>query len=92
MDKAQSIIVLDNLEILFDKDLKQDPLRLLQGLSRNRSVVASWNGIATGGKLTYAETGHSEYRNYDLADLTVVGMDGSATVDSEENINEAEQV
>jgi len=28
-DQAQSPVVLDNLEILFDKDLKQDPLRLL---------------------------------------------------------------
>ena len=41
-DKAQALVVLDNLEILFDKDLKQDPLRLLQGISRNRAVVASW--------------------------------------------------
>lgn len=35
-DKAQSPVVLDNLEILFDKDLKLDPLRLLQSISRNR--------------------------------------------------------
>ena len=27
VDKEQSPVVLDNLEILFDKDLKQDPLR-----------------------------------------------------------------
>ena len=39
VDKAQSPVVLDNLEILFDKDLKQDLLRLLQGISRNRAVV-----------------------------------------------------
>ncbi|WP_419594592.1 BREX-3 system P-loop-containing protein BrxF, partial [Thiolapillus sp.] len=74
VDKEQSPVVLDNLEILFDKDLKQDPLRLLQGISRNRSVVASWNGKATEGKLNYAEAGHPEYRSYDLVDLTVVGM------------------
>ncbi|WP_439710110.1 BREX-3 system P-loop-containing protein BrxF, partial [Desulfovibrio desulfuricans] len=30
-DQAQAPVVLDNLEILFDKDLQQDPLRLLQG-------------------------------------------------------------
>ena len=82
VDKEQSPVVLDNLEILFDKDLKQDPLRLLQGISRNRSVVASWNGKATEGKLNYAEAGHPEYRSYDLVDLTVVGMDETATVDS----------
>jgi len=36
--------LLDNIEILFDVHLKQDPLRLLQGLSRNKTVVAAWNG------------------------------------------------
>ena len=34
------VILLDNIEILFDVSLKQDPLRLLQGLSRNKTVVA----------------------------------------------------
>ena len=82
IDKVQSPVVLDNLEILFVKDLKQDPLRLLQGISRNRSVVASWNGITAEGKLNYAEAGHPEYRSYDLADLTVVSMDETATDDS----------
>jgi hypothetical protein len=73
--------VLDNLEILFDKDLKQDPLRLLQCISRNRSVLASWNGTVSGSKLMYAETGHPEYRCYDLVDTLVVSMDGTASID-----------
>lgn len=81
-DKAQAPVVLDNLEILFDKDLKQDPLRLLQGISRNRAVVASWIGTMTSGRLLYAETGHPEYRSYDLVDALIVGMDGTATIDS----------
>jgi hypothetical protein len=74
-DKAQSPVVLDNLEILFDKDLKQDPLRLLQGISRNRTVVASWNGTFTGRKLFYAEPGHPEYRSYDSVDALIVCME-----------------
>ena len=81
-DQAQAPVVLDNLEILFDKDLQQDPLRLLQSISRNRAVVASWNGIMNSGRLLYAETGHPEYRSYDSVDALIVGMDGSATVDS----------
>ncbi len=81
VDKAESTVVLDNLEILFDKDLKQDPLRLLQGISRNRPVVASWNGTVSGSKLMYAETGHPEYRSYDLVDTLIVGMDGTASID-----------
>ena len=84
-------MVLDNLEILFDKDLQQDPLRLLQGISRNRAVVASWNGIMNSGRLLYAETGHPEYRSYDSVDALIVGMDGTATVDSAKNNREAGQ-
>jgi type II secretory pathway predicted ATPase ExeA len=38
------VVLLDNIEILFDVSLKQDPLRLLQGLSRNKTVVAAWSG------------------------------------------------
>ena len=74
-------IFLDNIEILFDVDLKQDPLRLLQGLSRNSTIVTSWNGTFEKGKLTYAEPGHREYRSYDLTDTLVVSMSGEATVD-----------
>lgn len=71
---AQSPVVLDNIEILFDKDLKQDPLRLLQGISRNNTVVASWNGNYTDGRLLYAETGHPEHRRYDSVDTLIVGI------------------
>lgn len=75
LNKTQATVVLDNLEILFAKNLKQDPLRLLQGISRNRSVVASWNGKISEGKLVYAETGHPEYRSYDFVDTLIVRMD-----------------
>jgi hypothetical protein len=71
------VVLLDNTEILFDLGLKQDPLKCLQGVSRNRTVVASWNGKVDGGSLTYAAPGHPEYRRYPLADLTVVSI-GSA--------------
>lgn len=74
-------VFLDNIEMLFDVELKQDPLRLLQGLSRNLTVVTSWNGTFEKGKLTYAEPGHREYRSYDLTDTLVVSMSGEATVD-----------
>ena len=42
VDKEQVPLVLDNIEILFDQRLKQDPLKLLQLMSRNRAVVAAW--------------------------------------------------
>ncbi|MDI6815817.1 MAG: BREX-3 system P-loop-containing protein BrxF [Actinomycetota bacterium] len=86
-----STVVLDNLEILFDKELKQDPLRLLQSVSRNRCVVASWNGLAEKGKLIYAEAGHPEYRNYGLSDTLLVRMDSAVEADSIKDTREAGQ-
>ncbi|NCD42114.1 MAG: BREX-3 system P-loop-containing protein BrxF [Bacteroidia bacterium] len=87
LNNAHPFVILDNIEILFDKDLKQDPLRILQGISRNHSVIASWGGYFSNGRLQYAEPGHSEYRNYESVGALIVTMDGWATIDSE-NINE----
>jgi hypothetical protein len=70
--RAQPLVLLDNIEILFDVTLEQDPLRLLQGLSRNRTVVASWNGAVDNGYLSYATPEHPEYRRYPTRDLVVV--------------------
>ncbi|WP_462267510.1 BREX-3 system P-loop-containing protein BrxF [Desulfobacter sp.] len=77
------LVILDNNEILFDEGLKQDPLKLLQGLSRNRTIVASWNGKYEKNKLIYAEPDHPEYRTYDAEDTIIIGMDGTSTIDIE---------
>ena len=61
-------------ELLFDRSLQQDPLRLLQGVSRNRQIVAAWDGSLEEGKLLYAEPGHAEYRQYPVNDFFVVDM------------------
>lgn len=66
------VVILDNIEILFDPGLKQDPLRLLQLASRNRTVVASWNGEAAGRTLSYAAAGHPEHRRYTDVDTILV--------------------
>ncbi len=81
VDTKQATVVLDNIEILFDQRLKQDPLKLLQLMSRNRSVIVAWNGKIEQGRLVYAETGHPEYRQYDGKELLFVGMNGTATLD-----------
>lgn len=66
------VILLDNIEVLFDVGLKQDPLRLLQGLSRNKTVVAAWGGSIQGEHVVYATPAHPEYRRYPVRDLLVV--------------------
>jgi len=73
----REIVVLDNLEILFDVALKLDPLRLLQGLARQRTVVAAWNGSIEGDYMTYAAPGHPEYRKYPVRDFLVASPEGS---------------
>lgn len=71
---VEPVPVIDNTEILFDRGLQQDPLRLLQGISRNRIVVAAWSGKLEDGKLVYAEPGHAEYRQYPVNDFFAVDM------------------
>lgn len=66
------LVLLDNIEILFDIHLKQDPLRLLQGLSRNKTVVAAWNGSIMDGRMIYAVPDHPEYRRYPIHDFLVI--------------------
>ena len=65
------VVLLDNIEILFDVTLRQDPLRLLQRLSRNRTVVAAWNGSMDSDHVTYAAPDHPEYRRYPVQDFLV---------------------
>ena len=70
--REDEIIILDHTEILFDKELEQNPLHLLESLSRNQTIVAFWNGQVIDGKLTYAKPGHPEYRSYGTNDLIVI--------------------
>ena len=69
------VVLLDNIELLFDASLKQDPLHLLQAISRNRTVVASWNGSIENNHLIYAQPDHPEYHRYPTTDLLVIGID-----------------
>ncbi len=65
------LLLLDNIELLFDRSLQLDPLDLLKRHAHARRVVAVWPGELQGdtrtGQLTYAEMGHPEHQNYSLA-------------------------
>jgi len=71
---SSDIILLDNIELLFDTSLQQDPLRLLQGISRNTVIIASWNGSMQGNKLVYASPEHVEYRKYSVNEIQILDM------------------
>ena len=66
------LMLLDNLEVIFDIGLQQDPLRLLQGLCRNKTLVAAWSGAVVDDSLTYAVPGHPEYRRYPTPNVLMV--------------------
>ncbi|MCP4214850.1 MAG: BREX-3 system P-loop-containing protein BrxF [bacterium] len=71
-------VLLDNIEILFDVSLKQDPLRLLQGLSRKKTVISAWSGTVEMDRhqqleaLIYATPGHPEYRRFNIGNTRVI--------------------
>jgi len=71
------VVLLDNVEILFDTGLEVEPLRLLQISSRNRTLVATWNGSYAGGTLTYAEPGHPEFVQFKQVDAVVIPVGNS---------------
>jgi hypothetical protein len=71
------VVLLDNVEILFDTGLEVEPLRLLQISSRNRTLVATWNGTFAGGTLTYAEPGHPEFVQFKQVDAVVIPVGNS---------------
>ncbi len=75
---AADVVLLDNVEVLFDVSLKQDPLRLLQGLSRNKTLVAAWSGSIDGEHMVYATPDHPEYKRYPLRDFLVVNPEAVA--------------
>ena len=66
------VILFDNTETLFGSELQQDPLRLLQELSRSRTVVATWAGHWEDGNLTYADPDHPEFKRYQKPDAVIV--------------------
>ena len=68
------IVLLDHIEILFDVSLKQDPLRLLKGLSRTNTLIAAWTGETVKDAITYAARPHREYRHYPIRDFRVANL------------------
>ncbi|MEA5594796.1 BREX-3 system P-loop-containing protein BrxF [Rivularia sp. UHCC 0363] len=69
------VIFLEHLEILFDTSLQLDPLRCLQKLARNYTIVAIWKGKIEKKHLVYAEREHPEYKSYPIDGFLVVNLE-----------------
>lgn len=74
------LLLLDNIELLFDRSLQLDPLELLKRHAHVKRVVAVWpgeiQGNARAGRLTYAELGHPESQDYSLAGVVPFEIQG----------------
>jgi hypothetical protein len=68
---VNDLLLLDNIEILFDRSLQLDPLDLIKQNAHSRRIVAVWPGEfrreLSIGRLTYAELGHPEHQDYSFA-------------------------
>ena len=63
------ILLVKNIELLFDRTLKLDPLDMLKRNAHSHCIVAIWPGDVRNDRLTYAEMGHPEYQDYSLEGL-----------------------
>lgn len=66
---AGDLLLVDNIELLFDRTLQLDPLDLLKRHAHARRVIAVWPGQLRDGRLIYAEMGHPEHQDYGLEGL-----------------------
>ncbi len=66
------VVLLTGLEILFDRSLAVDPIRLLGACAKNKTLLVCWPGDKISSGLSYASPSHPEYRNYKASDLSDV--------------------
>ena len=76
--RGSGVVLLDNIELLFDSALEQDPLALLRSLARDRAVAAAWSGRLADGRLEYAEPGHPEHRRYPAGGVVALRAEAPA--------------
>lgn len=68
LGEDSSAIFLLNIEILFDRSLSIDPVKLLKTAARNRPMIVDWPGEIdfSANTLNYAVPEHSEYFSTEL--------------------------
>jgi len=68
------VALVDNIEMLFNPDLKVDPIRLLLNCSRNKTLVVAFSGKQVGNSIIYAEPHHPEYGKFKINDYEVISF------------------
>ncbi|WP_370052769.1 BREX-3 system P-loop-containing protein BrxF [Neptunomonas sp.] len=76
------VVCLTGLEILFDRSLAVNPIRLLSTFAKNKTLLISWPGEETSMGLSYAAPNHPESRTYKSSVLNdVVFLTADAELD-----------
>ena len=70
--ESRQTVFLNHIEYLFDVELKQDPMRLLENISRNKTLIIHWPGNLYNGILVYAIPEHPEYYECDKSYLNYI--------------------
>lgn len=60
---SHGLLLVDNIELLFDRTLMVAALDLLRSQARVRPVVAVWPGELRENRLSYAVSGHPEHQD-----------------------------
>jgi len=71
-EQTGDLLLLDNLELLFEKGLQINPLDLVKRVAHSKRVVAVWPGELRGDRLIYADMGHPEHRDYSREGVVVL--------------------
>lgn len=58
------LLLMDNIELLFDCNLRLNPIDLLKRHAHANRVIAVWPGDLRENRLSYATTVHPEHRDY----------------------------
>lgn len=71
-ERTDDALLLDNLELLFERGLQINPLDLVKRLAHSKCVVAVWPGELRGDRLIYADISHPEHRDYSRDGVVVL--------------------
>lgn len=62
-------VALDHIEILFQSDLKLNPLAFVQRFTTNKLMLISWPGRVENSQFVYAEPSHPEFYQEPVSDV-----------------------
>jgi len=66
-----NVLWIERMQLLFHPELEFDPIQFFQNVSRNKTIILSWDGEYKNNKLIYAKPGHQEYRVFSEIDAQI---------------------